>query len=74
MGKLTPRYSQVEWQRLVELIYPEERRREFTDQPWIGEGFRHYRNPKIVCIEHFMPKDQPIRPTAVWGIGRKPAA
>ena len=72
MGKLTPRYSQFEWQRLIELIYPEERRREFTDQPWTGEGFRHYLDPKIVCIEHFMPKDQPIR--EVWGIGRKPAA
>jgi hypothetical protein len=71
MGKLIPRYSESERQRLVELIYPEERRWEFTDQPWTGEGFRHYLDPKIVCIEHFRPKDQPI---AVWGIGRKPAA
>jgi hypothetical protein len=74
MARLTPRYTSYELERLVEAIYPEEDRFKFTDQPWIGEGFRHYRDPKIVCLEHYMPKDQPIRPTAVWGIGRKPAA
>lgn len=74
MAKLTHRYTPSELERLIEAIFSEEDRLKFTDQPWIGEGFRHYRDPKIVCIEHFMPKDQPIRPTAVWGIGRKPAA
>ena len=35
------RYTDEEFRRLTELIHPEERRYEFTDQPWGGEGFRH---------------------------------
>jgi hypothetical protein len=61
MARLIPRYSRPEWQRLTELIYPEERRHEFTPEPW-GEGFRHYLNPKIVCLEHYMPRDKPNLP------------
>ena len=55
MAKLTPRYSPQELKTLTELIYPEERRHEFTREPWGGEGFRHYLDLKITCLEHFMP-------------------
>jgi hypothetical protein len=74
MAKLTHRYTPPELERLIEAIFSEEDRFKFTDRSWTGEGFRHYRDPKIICIEHFMSKDQPIQPTAVWEIGRKPAA
>ena len=33
MARLIPRYSKSEWERLTELIYPEERRHEFTPSP-----------------------------------------
>ena len=62
MARPIPRYSRSEWEMLRELIYPEERRHEFTPEPWGGEGFRHYLNPKIVCLEHYMPPDKPILP------------
>jgi hypothetical protein len=71
MAKLETRYSKQEWDRLAELIYPEERRQEFGDGPWNGEGFRHFRDPKVACIEHYLPKAKPIRPGA---FSRKPAA
>ena len=41
MPKLIPRYTAYELERLTEAIYPEERRSNFTDEPWNGEGFRH---------------------------------
>ena len=74
MAKLTRRYSAEEYARLSELIYPEERRFEFTDRPWNGEGFRHYLDPKVTCIEHYWPRDKPIKPGALLSHGRKPAA
>ena len=74
MAKLTPRYTRQEFDRLAELIFPEERRSEFTSKPWEGEGFRHWLNPKVICIEHYMPKNKPIKPGAFSGHGRKPAA
>ena len=55
MATIARRYSPEEFRRLTELIHPEERRYEFTNKPWAGEGFRHYLNPDIICIEHFMP-------------------
>jgi hypothetical protein len=58
MAKLNPRYSSQELKTLTELIYPEERRHEFTREPWGGEGFRHYLDPKITCLEHFMPRGE----------------
>jgi hypothetical protein len=64
MAKLRPRYTRLELETLVACIYPEERRRQFTKAKWNGAGFRHYLNPKIVCIEHFMPKGKPILPGA----------
>ena len=65
MTKLTLRYSASELERLIEAIYPEERRHEFTTKPWNGEGFRHYRDPKIACIEHYRPPNKPILPGAL---------
>ena len=70
MAELTRRYSPIELAQMTELFFPEERRHEFTPEPWDGVSFRHYRDPKIVCLEHFRPKDTPGLP----GIGRKPAA
>jgi len=40
---------------MTELFFPEERRKEFTTEPWDGVSFRHYRDPKIVCLEHYQP-------------------
>ena len=70
MTLLVPRYSQIELARMVELFFPEERRYEFTSEPWDGESFRHFRNPKIVCMEHYRSQDKRAAPA----IGRKPAA
>jgi hypothetical protein len=54
---------------MAELIFPEEHRHEFTAEPWDGVSFRHYRDPKIVCLEHYRPKNAHLA-----GIGRRPAA
>ena len=43
------RYS-PEFSRMRELFFPEERRHEFTTEPWDGMSFRHCRNPKIICL------------------------
>ncbi len=64
MAKLIPRYSRYELERLTEAIFPEEHRYRFTNKPWDGEGFRHYLDPKIVCLEHYMPRTKPILPGA----------
>jgi hypothetical protein len=71
MAIITRRYDPEEFRRLTELIYPEERRYEFTDQPWGGVGFRHYLDRRIICIEHFMVKGRSIQPPTPR---RKPAA
>ena len=70
MARLTLRYPAHELARMTELFFPEERRHEFTTEPWDGVSFRHYLDPKIVCLEHYRPQDGPILPE----IGRKPAA
>ena len=64
MAKLKLRYSELELATLRSCIYPEEDRARYTDERWTGEGFRHFRNPKVVCIEHFMPADKSILPGA----------
>ena len=71
MARLTQRYSPAELNRMRELFFPEERRHEFTTESWDGVSFRHYRNPKIACIEHFMPKDRPVSPGVRHAIGRR---
>jgi hypothetical protein len=52
---VTKRYSRAELDRMCKLYFPEERRREFTSEPWDGVSFRHYRDPKIACLEHYRP-------------------
>lgn len=79
MADLNLRYPAHELAQMRELFFPEERRPEFTNIPWDGVSFRHYQDPKVVCIEHFMPMDRPIQPGASSGsgpgpFGRKPAA
>ena len=66
MARLTLRYSAHELAMKRALYFPEERRHEFTSEPWDGVSFRHYRDPKVVCIEHF---NREITPSPV---GRKP--
>jgi hypothetical protein len=68
--RLTRRYPANEMARMTELFFPEERRHEFTAEPWDGVSFRHYRNPKIVCLEHYWSENTPI----LRVIGRRPAA
>jgi len=74
---LTLRYPAHELAKMRDLFFPEERRSEFTSDPWDGVSFRRYRDPKIACIEYFMPKDRPVSP-AVFSesgpFGRKTAA
>ena len=60
MAGLPQRYSPAELSRMRELFFPEERRHEFTTEPWDGVSFRHYRNPKIACLEHYRPPDKRI--------------
>ena len=74
MAKLVPRYSRQELETLVELIFPEEHRHEFTREPWNGEGFRHYLDPRVTCLEHYMPRNKAILPGALSKPSRKPAA
>ena len=45
---------------LTGLIHPEERRHEFTRESWDGEGFRHYLDPRVYCLEHYIPQDKSI--------------
>ena len=73
MAKLVLRYSRQELETLVELIFSEERRHKFTREPWNGEGFRHYLNPRVTCLEHYMPRNKPILPGALPKSRRKPA-
>ena len=49
------RYPAHELVMMCDLFFPEERRHEFTPLPWDGVSFRHYSDPKIVCLEHFRP-------------------
>lgn len=57
MSRLTMRYPADKLARMRELFFPEERRSEFTNLPWDGVSFRHYRDPKIACLEHYRPQD-----------------
>jgi hypothetical protein len=55
---LTPRYTRFELATLRATIFAEEDRHRFTLTKWRGSGFRHFRDPKIICIEHFRQKSQ----------------
>jgi hypothetical protein len=59
------RYPIDELIRMKELFFPEERRHEFTSERWDGVSFRHYRDPRIVCLEHYRPKDQSRSPNTI---------
>jgi hypothetical protein len=59
---LTPRYTRFELATLRATIFAEEDRYKFTEANWGGSGFRHFRDPKIVCIEHFRPKPRTTQP------------
>ena len=74
LAGLTLRYSPCELAKMRELFFPEERRSEFTSEPWDGVNFRHYRDPKITCIEHYLSPAKPIGAHALPKRGRKPAA
>jgi len=52
---LTPRYTRFELATLRATIFAEEDRSKFTQAKWSGSGFRHFRDPKIVCLEHYRP-------------------
>jgi len=69
MSKLTPRYSPEEMSRLKELLKPVERWSVHDHRQWarVQFGFRHFRDPKIVCIEHFWPK--PLTPAIFAAAG-----
>lgn len=56
---LTPRYTRFELAALRAAIYPEEDRHKYTAVKWNGSGFRHYRDPKVICLEHYRPKPKP---------------
>ena len=58
MRRLISLYSITERTRLAELIFPEEHRHRFTSEPWTG-GFRHFLDPKVVCLEHFRLREEP---------------
>ena len=60
MAGLTSRYRPEELARMRDVFFPEERRYEFTGEPWDGVSFRHYWDPKIVCIEHYRRVDDRI--------------
>jgi hypothetical protein len=66
MIKLVRRYPASEQARLCELYFPEERRHEFTAEPWDGVSFRHFRDPKIHCIEHYRPRNMVARRMPAW--------
>jgi len=70
MARLTPRYSQQQLETLLLCIYPEEDRRKYTAQKWSGRGFRWYRTPNVVCIEHYRPWPSAQHTPPRW----KPAA
>ena len=74
LAGLTLRLSPHELAKMRELFFPEERRSEFTSEPWDGVSFRHYRDPKIACIEHYLSTAKPIGSYTLPKPGRKPAA
>ena len=74
MAGLALRYPAHELAKMRELFFSEERRSEFTDLPWDGVSFRHYRDPKITCIEHYLSPAKPIEAHTLPKPGRKPAA
>ena len=73
LAGLTLRYPPHELAMMRELFFAEERRSEFTSEPWDGVSFRHYRDPKIACIEHYLSPAKQIGAYTLPKAGRKPA-
>ena len=61
-GKLIPRYSKQEFERLVKLMCPVERYSEFNYGPWKGEGFRHHPPPEDHMHRTLLASKQTYRP------------
>jgi hypothetical protein len=74
LAGLTRQYPPHELAMMRELFFPEERRSEFTSEPWDGVSFRHYRDSKIACIEHYQSPAKPIAAHILPKAGRMPAA
>ena len=56
---LPRRYSEVDETLLRTLIPAEEDRHLFTRERW-STGFRWYRAPNVVCLEHYRPLPAPV--------------
>lgn len=69
MARLVPRYSEAE---LDLAVVPLSGGAALAVHPPTGK-VSPLLDPKVVCIEHFMPKDKPILPGASHR-GQKPAA
>lgn len=74
MSKLIVRYDARELARMCELFFPEERRHEFTSEPWDGQSFRHFRDPKVICFEHYRAANEAPEVRAIPRSDPKPAA
>jgi hypothetical protein len=67
---LVRRYAADEETFFKTMIFPEEDRAMYTRERW-SRGFRWYRAPNVVCLEHYKPfppvprSCQPIEPDAV---------
>lgn len=59
MAPLTKRYSEDDEKTLRTLIFAEEDRSFFTRESWT-DGFRWYRAPNVVCLEHYRPAQSPL--------------
>jgi hypothetical protein len=72
MVKLETRYTAEERSRLEMLIKPVEAWTDAEYRGWLqtGTGFRHFRTPGVIPIEHFWPKSRAVQPREAW----RPAA
>ena len=59
---LPRRYSEADEALLRTLIPAEEDRHLFTRERW-STGFRWYRAPNVVCLEHYRPLPSPLQVT-----------
>jgi hypothetical protein len=58
-------YSEADEAFMQTIVVPEEQRVKLTNQPWAG-GYRWYRAPNVVCLEHYRrPNNQPDGERAV---------
>jgi hypothetical protein len=55
MGKRSPEEERA----LRRYIMAEEDRAKLTSEKWTG-GYRWFRSPNIVCLEHYRPTTKPV--------------